>query len=448
MASLPQLPHVASALRRVLTAIPEAEARASGYRVRRGKLDAAVFVPTLVFGWWQRPRATLAELSQTAAALGTPVSPQALDQRFTPAAAALLRKRVEAAAAEVVAADPVAPAVLTRFAAVEVLDSTTVGLPDALAATWRGCGGRTGRGAEAALKVTVRLDLVSGRLTGPELGAGRTQDRATAAQRAPVGAGALRVADQGFAALGAYAAIAAEGAYFLSRLPVQWGLLRPDGSRLDLGAWLADQADDAAEIGVGLGVTAGVPARLLAARVPADVAEERRRTRRAAAKREGRTPNAAALARADWTLLVTNAPAGLLSLVEARAVLRARWQVELLFKRWKSQAGLATSRSANPHRVLCEVYAKLLVALAQHWVLLTGCWQRSDRSLAAATSVVRAYGLPLALQLHTPAGLLATLTVVARVLSACRPITRRRAAPATFQLLADPDLGWGPGGLA
>lgn len=455
----PLLPHVASTIRRVLTEIPAADARTTGFCVRRSPLAAAVFVPALVFGWWQRPRATLAELSQTAAALGAPVSPQALAQRFTPAAAALLRTRVEAAAAAVVAADPVAVAVLGRFAAVEVLDSTTVGLPDDLAATWRGCGGRAGHGAEAALKVTVRLDLVSGRLRGPELSAGRTQDRATAAQHAPVGAGALRVADQGFAGLGVYADIAAEGAWFLSRLPVHWGLRRPDGRRLDLHAWLAapgwprSRSRRRSSPSCWASPPACRPGCWRAGCPPtwprgADVAEGRRRALRAAAKRAGRTPTAAALERADWTLLVTNAPAALLSPAEASAVLRARWQVELLFKRWKSQAGLATGRSVNPHRVLCEVYAKLLVVLAQHWVLLTGCWQRPDRSLAAATTVVQAYGLPLALQLRDPAGLLATLTVLARVLASCRPITRRRAAPATYQVLTDPSLGWGSQGLA
>jgi hypothetical protein len=200
MSSLPQ---VADAIHAVLTEIPEAVARSTGYCQRQSKLTAPDFVQTTVLGWWQHPDATLAQLSQTAALLGTTISPQGLDQRFTAASAALLRERVEAAVAQVIAAEPAA-ALLARFRAVYLVDSSTVTLPDTLATIWPGCGGRVATGTQAALKLTVRLDALTGRLDGPELGAGRTQDRATALQHAPVPAGALRIADQGYWSLGCW----------------------------------------------------------------------------------------------------------------------------------------------------------------------------------------------------------------------------------------------------
>ena len=80
MSSLPQ---VAEAIHAVLTDVPEAVARGTGFCQRRSKVGAATFVQTTVLGWWQHPEATLTQLTQTAAVRGTAVSPQGLDQRFT-----------------------------------------------------------------------------------------------------------------------------------------------------------------------------------------------------------------------------------------------------------------------------------------------------------------------------------------------------------------------------
>jgi hypothetical protein len=436
------LPQVAAAFQTVLGHIPEPVARATGFCQRRSKLSGAAFVQTPVFGWWQHPAATLAQLSQTAAALGVAISPQGLDQRFGAGAAALLRDRLEVAVAQVIAAAPVATELLGRFPAVVLLDSTTIGLPDALATVWPGCGGRTATGTQAALKVTVRLDLVRGGLDGPELNTGRTQDRATALQHAPLPPGSLRIADQGFASLGTLAAIAAHDAYFLSRLPTQWGVLTADGTRLDVERWLRQQRGETADLTVALGLAARVPARLLARRVPRRVATARRRTIRAAAKREGATPSAAKLARADWTVLITNVPADRLTVVEAQVLLRARWQIEPLVKLWKQHGQVDEWRSERPARILCEVYAKLLALVAQHWLLLLGCWERADRSLPKAAATVRAWALPLALLLAEHDRFAAILAALRRTLATGCTLNKRRHHPATFQLLADPSLGW------
>jgi len=81
-----------------------------------------------------------------------------------------------------------------------------------------------------------------------------------------------------------------------------------------------------------------------------------------------------ALALAHWTIVVTNLPPHRLSFDQAFMLLRLRWQIELLFKLWKQHAHLETSRSQQPNRIMCELYAKLLGLVIQHALLLATCW--------------------------------------------------------------------------
>jgi DDE family transposase len=429
------IPDVATAMRSVLTETADVIARETGCHQRASKLGGGGFVRTLVFGWLGDPEATLERLAQAAVALGTPVTPQALDQRFTPEAAACLEEVLAAAVRTLVAAEPAAVPLLRRFSGVYVQDSSTLRLPDALAELWAGCGGRTVGAGQAALKLEVRLELGGGLLDGPYLAAGRTQDKACARRHRPLPAGALRLADLGYFSLGDLRALDAAEVYWLSRYKVGPAVFEAGGRRQDVAGWLQAHGGATADLPITLGAAERLPCRLLAARVPPEVATARRRKLKAAAKREGKTPSQERLALCDWIVLVTNAPPALLSVEEALVLGRARWQIELLFKLWKQHGQLDASRSTKPWRVLCELYAKLIALVVQHWLLLLGCWAFPDRSLPKAAQTVRAHATALAGAFARPPLLRATLATLARCLAAAGRIHKRRAAPATFQLL-------------
>ncbi len=169
--------------------------------------------------------------------------------------------------------------------------------------------------------------------------------------------------------------------------------------------------------------------------MPQEVADERRRRARAAARDKGKAASADRLALCAWTLFVANAPPACLTLREALVLARARWQVELLFKLWKSHLRVDEWRSANPWRILTEVYTKLLAALVQHWLVLVGCWHHPDRSLVKAAQALQAHAAHLAATFDAYPTLCQALQTVARCLAAAGRLNKRQTAPSTTQLL-------------
>jgi hypothetical protein len=190
-------------------------------------------------------------------------------------------------------------------------------------------------------------------------------------------------------------ALAQQGVFWLSRLQLQTAVYDASGDRRDLLAFLEAPTTDTVEQEVTLGREQRVPARLLARRVPQDVAAARRRRLRAAAQKKGRQVSAVRLALAAWTVLVTNVPSDRLTLREALILARVWWHIDLLFTLWKSHGRVDESRSTKPWRILCEVYAKLLAMLVQHGVFLVSCWAYPDRSLTKAAQTVQKHALHL-----------------------------------------------------
>jgi Transposase DDE domain len=341
----------------------------------------------------------------------------------------------------VVSADPTLAPLLARFTGVYVLDSTTITLPDVLAAVWPGCGGRVPQGSAAARKRQLELDLCAGTLRG-SLHPGRAQDQLAPELGVPHPAGGLRLQDLGYFKLERLAAWDAAGLFYLSRLKSGVVITTPDGQRWETGRWLAQQRQALVDQPVLVGSAQQLAGRLLAVRVPPAVAAERRRLLRADAQREGTPLSRVRLALADWTILVTNVPADRLTVQEALVLARARWQIELLFKLWKDFGHLDRWRSGKPWRILAEVYAKLIGLIIQHWLLLTACWVAPDRSLRKAAAALRAELPALLWVWPLPQDVAATLKRLVPFLARVAGVDHRRRRPAAAQLWLDPTLQW------
>ena len=276
------------------------------------------------------------------------VTGQAFKARFNAYAVDFLKAMFGVALAlSVPQADPVLP-LLSVFSAVYLLDSSTIILPESLEQDYRGCGGA---GARAAAKVYLLLNWLTGGYETIRLAAGRQPDQVMGREfiqgRQP---GALWLFDLGFFNALFLSHLALAGSFFLCRLAasqqVFW--LRKRGGeleRFDLDGWLCRSPRQLHELRIVFGPRQEVSSRLVMAPVPKQVAAQRRRKAREAARRQGRTPSAKSLRRCDWTLLLTNANPHQLPTSTVVEVYGVRWQVELVFKLFKSDAKLETTQA-------------------------------------------------------------------------------------------------------
>jgi hypothetical protein len=424
-------------MQNLLTTQADQAARDSQFIRRQRQLTGASFVQTLVFSWLDDPQATLGDLAQTAATVGTPVSPQALDQRFTSAAADCLRRVVQQAVHQVLAVQPTALPLLRRFAGVYLLDSSLVELPAILADLFPGCGGRSPHQGQAALKLQACWELTSAQLQGLTLHAGRESETHGRLSVQPLPRGALRLADLGYFDLAILRQYSQAEVYWLTRLQPRTHVYVQGQRIANLAAWLKAQGTRQVDREVTLGA-AQLPCRLLAERVPAAVAAKRRQRLQRKARKKGRQPSAEQWALAGWNLYLTNVPLALLSLAEGLVLARCRWQVELLFKHWKSDQQIDQWRSSKPWRILCEVYAKLLAVVLEHWVLAVSGLETPRQSVRRAARKVRQHALHLASVLGEEEALRQVLSLLRRCIQRSPSINKRRRHPATFQLLLDP----------
>ena len=455
---------VSEAMQRILTTHAQQIERETGFVQRSSaQLDGASFAQMAVFGWMDQPEASYSQLRHVAASLDVPVSAQAVEQRFSPASAALLRALLAAAVGEVIGSEGTVPELLGRFRGVYVQDGTIISLPPALKQEWAGCGGSTPEAGQSSLRVQVRLDLAHGGMAGPWLAAGRAAERSGEAHEAPLPEGCLYNVDSGYFTLAEMRGHGQAGRGWLTTPKAGTLLIDARGQCWDLASLLAAQPGDEVDVSLWLGKRERLPVRLIARRGSAQQAWQRRQSATRAhegppkgvqrpnerqrgpttprqRQRQRRKTSAARLRLLEWTILITNVPAERLSVDEALVLLRCRWQIELCWKLWKQVGKVDTWRSAKPHRILTEIYAKLLGCVITHWVMLLECWQAPNRSLGKARQVMQWMAPVLALGVAGVVPMAAAVQRSAQSMATGCTVNARQSRPATYQLIDHPKL--------
>jgi len=200
-------------------------------------------------------------------------------------------------------------------------------------------------------------------------------------------AGAVIVADRGYGYRRSVAMAVCQQADVVVRIhPATFPLETEAGQPFHVLRWLRQRGDPEREWH-GWCRWAGqrYAVRLVAAKLDPTATQRARRRARRKAQKAGRTLTAPTLAVAGWLLLITTLDADTWSTVDVLYVYRARWQVELVFKKMKQLLRLNQIRSKHRTSVEATVRA-LLIA----WALQesTTMWLRTLLSATASPESV------------------------------------------------------------
>ena len=310
------------------------------------------------------------------------ITPQALHQRINANAvtylqevfAVALRQQLEPLCKRL----PVG--VLAPFGRVLLEDSTQCSLHEKLADAFKGCGGSA---SISALKLDVIYDVVHQTLVEVHLGDGKAADQGRALAIVPhLRPGDLVLRDLGYLSLESLRQIEAREAWYLSRLSkgidvylevdAQAPALAlvehldryyPDDSVLDLPVYIGHER---------------VPCRLLAYRLPDPVVQERRRKALEEARKKGRILTQEYLNWLAFGFYITNVTREMLSAKVVRIVYGLRWQVELMFKNWKSLLSLHILKGTRSERIKCILYGRLITITMLTIISSYASWYAED----------------------------------------------------------------------
>jgi hypothetical protein len=415
--------------------------KTTGLIKRRRKFSACSLLQMLVLTLLKKPRAKLIDYQKTAAQLGVFVTQEAIDKRFSKELAAFLRGAIERALRPALVITGPRAKLLQEFTSVRIGDSTIVPLPDEFADEFPGCGGKSQSG-RAAMKIQFLWDLLAGGILSLVIEPGSQSDAKSPIAQLAAPAGSLTIFDLGYFCLERFRRLGQGRAYWISRFQPGTSVYTIDGESLDLRRYLREHGGSGlVDIAILLGAAERLPCRLIAVRVPQEKANRRRQKAVEKAEKHGRVPSREYLEMQDWNVFVTNCEADRLTWKEVIILYRARWQIELLFKLWKSHNGLAEHKpGASAVQKLAVIYAKLMAIIVQHWILIGTSWGNADRSLMKGAEVLEEWITSIADALGDRSRLTSVLEKAMAVIEAVARIKKRRANPSSFQLLETPEL--------
>jgi hypothetical protein len=287
------------------------------------------------------------------------VTAQALDGRIQKTGAAFLRaclaKAMKLASAPLELSDELA----SRFDHIFIIDSTNFDLHKSLKEKFKG---NKGSASESSMRIQFLFDYVTGaihvELGDVNLGDASTLNEIVAFDKIDTSGNCLFLSDLGYFKTDTFVKIDEKrGAFFISKLKHRIKILDADGKELKL-LELLKQNPDRIDVLVKIG---DLECRLLGQKLNEKIINQRLRRVNKENGRKGKTVSKEYKFFLTYGLFITNLTEEF-NFEAVYTVYRLRWQVELVFKTWKSILKIHHINSAKESNVFCKVYGKLIVA--------------------------------------------------------------------------------------
>jgi len=297
------------------------------------------------------------------------ISKQGLDQRFNQEAVFFLK-----AALSLRLSKQMSNGTLNcwdHFKSVKIKDSTRFIVPEKLSTSYpsHGSGGH-----KAGLSIAYEFDIKSGKVIDLSVHPSIRQDHLDAKESiGTVGPQELLIRDLGFISVDVLSQIQNKGAFFINRLHTNTLVYEERSGEFvkmnyaKVYRFMKAHNIDRLEKRVCIGDQTKLPVRMILELLPDEEVEKKLRKMKHKAKRSKWNLSKEYRDKACFNLFVTNVEPSVIPSEKIRDCYRLRWQVELMFKVWKSNFHIHKLKPMNGYRYQCHLYAKLLwVVISKH----------------------------------------------------------------------------------
>jgi hypothetical protein len=293
-----------------------------------------------------------------------PITKQAFDDRFDNHAVSFVKGILDEVLANQIET-PLDAHFLEKFQKVKIKDSTRFDLPKRLKEYFRGYGGRFT--SEAAASIQYEFDLKTRKLCDLDITSALKTDMQDAQEKTDdIENGDLIIRDLGYFSSKVVNAIIEKKAFFLSRLRTIMDVFDANQQQVsfkELYNHMVKHNRARHLMQVTIGNKERIPVRLLMEMIPEEAYQERVRKREKECRKKGWKMTEEFKARARFSLMITNVSEEDLPIENIYKLYKTRWQIELIFKTWKSVLGINNIHPMKYHRLMCLLYTKFILFL-------------------------------------------------------------------------------------
>ncbi len=358
-------------------------ARKVGFVQRKGKLEAWHFLFLCSFIGIDVAKDTLSTLcSKIGAKLKIIVSSQAIDQRFTKKCVEFMKSIFEKLLKDTVKSRIRVPNKFDEhFNRIRILDSTGFQLPEKFSNMYPGSGGNS---TSAGAKIQLEFELKSGEFINVDVGSGKDNDCTYGKTiRNTVEARDLILRDLGYFNLDDYEDIQKKEAFYISRVKLNTAAYVLNGDenieyykngspkkssmhkRVDFAGIMKEMKEgETIEIKEAfVGEEKMLPVRLIIYKHTKRELEKIMEGAKKESTRKNKAKSEKTMNLLGISIFMTNISDEMLTTEQIHEVYSLRWQVELIFKTWKSVYNMAKIKDVKIERFECQLYGKLILVL-------------------------------------------------------------------------------------
>jgi hypothetical protein len=308
------------------------------------------------------------------------ISPEGLNQRFNSAAVSFLQRVLSDLLTQNMNVSGMLPHhYASCFERIRVLDSTTFQLPDDFVSAYQGSGGSS---HTAGVKIQLEYDILSGQFLHVHSGPGKQNDKTYGSVcLQTVQARDLCIRDLGYFDLTDFHQINEQGAYYISRLKLNTRIYQknehPDTFKNGVIKKSTEYIQlDMEDIMEGLkpgqtyeisdayiGMYQKLPTRVIIHRLTEEQTKKRWKDQAVKEKKKGIVYKERSKRLSAINVYITNAPVESVPTGHVHELYSLRWQIEILFKTWKSFFQIDKCKRMKQERLECHLYGQLISIL-------------------------------------------------------------------------------------